>query len=38
MIDDAENNDANDHWFWKSLAGELSSSSSVRVRTVKKLN
>ena len=38
MIDDAEKNDANDHWFWKSLAGELSPSSSVRVRTVKKLN
>ena len=37
MIDDAKNHDSNDYWFWKALAGEHSSSSSVRVRTAKKL-
>ena len=37
MIDDAKNHYSNDYWFWKALAGEHSSSSSIRVRTAKKL-
>ena len=39
MIDDAKKHDANDYWFWKTLASKYSHSSpqSIRIRTAEKI-